>query len=96
VEQSNLRVRVTQRFVSVVIDGRAGRRIQKGEPTGTTSIVAHPQIEGSATLLHVLARLIAEFDLRASDSINTPSPQFVGGATTGKQPVWVRYLQEVD
>jgi len=68
VEETDHGRRLAQRFIAVSIAMRARRSVEIGESAGTASVVANAQEQYAAARRHVLARLVAQFDVRGINS----------------------------
>ena len=81
VEKAHAGILRAQCLVTIFVVVGAGRGVQEREPARTASIVSHAQVQGAAARRDVVARLVAEFDLRATDSTES-SATFFGPSTT--------------
>jgi len=68
VKKPHVEVDFIQPFEVAATSGHSGGVHEGQATTGTTPIVTHLQEQGAAVLRHVLARLVAQFDLRRSNS----------------------------
>jgi hypothetical protein len=89
-KEANFGILPAQLFVLVDVSLRARGGVEKRQPAGATSIMSHAQEQGSTARRHVVARLIAQFDVRTLDTTERAASTYPNSTSTEECPTALR------